>query len=433
MRTLNHTFQSAIKASNNMTLRTIAAVMSVMVFASNALANDLIVERRKDQFPTSPGRLIAPVPYSLPGIGDGFFLLGHFANVFSSTADVTVLKATGDIHGYDANIDEIPIIDRHLFMRAELMDLSSIQQNYYDTRGMNTDKNDYSLIDISSFKQRNLGLDLTFYERRLTFSLERSISKGELSAVRNSDGDIVTEFSEPYKFDNYETKLTMQLDLTDDYQDPRSGVRANLRYQDHPAKKDNDPDYYVTELDVSLYKSLFKTDTLVFNLFQSDAHVTKKGNINRDDIAAELGFNCAPTDTQCQDTETSVVNNFVNERAHGTATPLGGLNRLRGFPGERFNGAHSATVGMEYRMNFEHESTPFNYSIWKDTQTGIQVAFFAEIGTVAETMDDLWKQTRSVVGSGVRLVTGSGAVYRFDLAVGDEGVQPNLFFYYPWK
>ena len=433
MCTLNHTYQNDIKDNSKFTLRMFVAVISAMVFASNALANDLVTERRKDQFPTSSGYLIAPVPYSMPGLGKGFFMLGHFTNAFSTTGDLTVLKATGDIDGYDVNIDEVPIVDHHLFLRAELLDLSAAQQNYYDTRGMNTKKNDYSLMDISSFKQQNLGLDLTFYERRLTFSLDRSISKGELSAVRNSDGDIITEFSDPYKFDNNETRLTMQLDLTDDYQDPRSGIRANLRYQDRPAKSDNDPDYYVTELDVSLYKPLFKSDTLVFNLFQSDAHVTKKGNINRDDIAAELGFNCAPTDTQCKDTESSVIDNFVNERAHGTATSLGGLNRLRAYPGERFNGAHTATIGMEYRMNFEHEATPFNYSIWKDTQTGIQVAFFAEVGTVAETMDELWKETRSVVGSGVRLVTGSGAVYRFDLAVGDEGVQPNLFFYYPWK
>ena len=84
-------------------------------------------------------------------------------------------------------------------------------------------------------------------------------------------------------------------------------------------------------------------------------------------------------------------------------------------------------------MNFERKSTPFNYAIWKDTHTGFQVAFFAEMGSVAETMDQLWDEKRYVVGSGLRLVTGSGAVYRFDLAIGDEGAQPNLFFYYPWN
>jgi len=433
MYTSNYATYYPGKPGSHISLLVIASVLSVTIFASNALASNMITDRRKDQFPTGTGRLIAPVPYSMPGIGDGFFLLGHFANLISTTGDLTVIKAFGDVEGYDINVDEVPLYDHHLFLRADVMDLSSIQQNYYDARGMNTDKDAYSLMDISSYKMGSIGLDLTFFERRLTFSVDHSVSNGELSAVRNSDGDIITEFGDPYKFDDKSTKLGILLDLTDDYQDPRSGLRMNISYQNHPAKHDNDPDYYVTEFNVLMYKNLFKTDTLVFNLFQSDAHVTKKGNVNRNDIAAELGFNCAPTDTQCKDTETSVVENFVNERAHGTATALGGWNRLRAYPGERFNGAHTATIGVEYRMNFEHEATPFNYSIWKDTQTGIQVAFFAEVGTVAESMDELWKDTRSVVGSGVRLVTGSGAVYRFDLAVGDEGAQPNLFFYYPWK
>jgi len=433
MCTLNPTTENSKEVSMKMFFVLTASVIVLNTIITTAQASDFITERRKDQFPTSSGRLIAPVPYSMPGIGDGFFLLGHFSNVISTTGDLTVIKAFGDVEGYDVNVDEVPLYDHHLFVRAELMDLSSIQQNYYDARGMNTDKDAYSLMDISSYKQGNLGLDLTFFERRLTFSIDHSVSNGELSAVRDSDGDIITEFSDPYKFDDNTNKLGILVDLTDDYQDPRSGVRMNVSYQNHPAKTDDDPDYYVTEFNVSMYKKLFKTDTMVFNFFQSDAHIRTVGNVNRSDIAAELGFNCDPADTQCLTTETSVIDNFVNERSHGTATSLGGYNRLRAYPGERFSGAHSATVGAEYRMNFEHEETPFNYSIWKDTHTGFQVAFFAEVGTVAEHMDELWKETRYVVGSGVRLVTGSGAVYRFDLATGDEGVQPNLFFYYPWK
>ena len=411
----------------------IGFVLAVDSFASIASADAWAIERRKDQFPTTSGRLLAPLPYSMPGIGRGFFILGNFGNVFATTADITVLKATGDIQGSDVNINEVPVINKHLYLHTEFLDLSRVQQNYYQTRGMDTDKNDYSLLDISTYKNQQFGLDLTFYDRRLTFTVNRSIAKGELDTIRDPDGVVITEFTNPYTFSSYQTTWAVQLDLTDDYQDPRDGIRLNLRFQDEPADSSDDPDFYVTELDASWYLPMRAHDTLVLNFFQSDAHVRSQGNVDRTAIANELGFNCDPGDTQCLDTEAAVIDTFVDQRTNGTAAALGGFNRLRAYPGARFNGAHTSTIGGEYRMNFVRDATPFDYSIWKDTHTGIQVAFFSEIGTVAETTGDLWKQTRYVVGSGVRLVTESGAVYRFDLAKGNEGVQPNLFFYYPWN
>jgi len=404
-----------------------------VLFSTAVEASDWVVDRRKEQFPTADGRILAPIPYSMPGLGDGFFVIGHFSNLFSSTADLTVIKAVGDIKGSDVNIDEVPVIDKHLFVRAEFQHLSSVQSNYYDSRGMNTAKEDYTLLDLSSYKQQNYGMDLTFYDRRLTFSVDRYLAKGELSTIRDPDGVIIAEFSNPYKFNNNGTQWSLKLDLTDDYQDPRDGFRVNLGFQNHPAQSSNDADFYVTDLNTSLYTPMRSHDTLIVNFFQSDAHVRTKGNIDRNAIANELGFNCSPGDTQCLESEASVIDTFVDERANGTSTSLGGLNRLRAYPESRFIGAHTSTFGVEYRMNFVRDATPFDYSIWKDTHTGIQLAFFSEIGSVAETTSDLWKDTRYAVGSGVRLVTASGAVYRFDLSLGDEGVYPNLFFFYPWK
>ena len=427
------TLKKIFNKSNSYKGSSTVLVLVTVLASSTAFASDWVVDRRKDQFPTANGRLLAPIPYSMPGLGKGLFVMGHFANTFSTTTDITVIKATGDVIGSDVNIDEFPIIHKHLFARGDFVNLSSLQQNYYETRGMNTAKDDYSLLDISSIKSQEYGLDLTFYDRRLTFSVDRTISKGELDTIRDPDGVIITQFADPYKFSSNQTKWSVQLDLTDDYLDPRTGTRLSLRFQDHPAISTDDPDFYVTELDTSFYMPLRAHDTLAINFFQSDAHVRSTGNTDRTAIADQLGFNCAPSDTQCLDTEASVIDTFANERAHGTATSLGGKNRLRAYPDSRFNGAHVSAIGGEYRMNFVRKATPFNYSIWKDTHTGIQLAFFSELGTVAETSADLWKETRYVVGSGVRLVTNSGAVYRFDLAKGDEGVESNLFFFYPWK
>lgn len=90
-------------------------------------------------------------------------------------------------------------------------------------------------------------------------------------------------------------------------------------------------------------------------------------------------------------------------------------------------------MGVEYRWNISHEVKPFDYFIWKDVRTGIQVAFFAEIGSVSETSSTLWNEKRHSVGVGFRLVAASGAVYRADIATGDEGTEYIVIFDYPWE
>ena len=66
-------------------------------------------------------------------------------------------------------------------------------------------------------------------------------------------------------------------------------------------------------------------------------------------------------------------------------------------------------------------------------RTGLQVAFFAEIGTVSETSSQLWDETRHSLGVGFRLIAASGAVYRADIATGKEGAEVIIIFDYPWE
>lgn len=123
---------------------------------------------------------------------------------------------------------------------------------------------------------------------------------------------------------------------------------------------------------------------------------------------------------------------FINERRYGTASDLGGDRRLRSYPGGRYKGAHTIFVGAEYRWNITQETTPFDYLIWKDVRTGIQAAFFAEAGSVAEVSSNLWNEVRYSDGVGFRLLTGSGDVYRADIAAGNEGTEITVLFDYPW-
>lgn len=410
-----------------LTLLTCSALFSTTVFG-----DPLMEERRKNQFPSDYGYLLAPLPYSMPGIGEGFFILGNFSNVFETTADANLLVVTGDAKGLAGFFDEVPLIKKYLFLRAEALNIGTAVVNNYDSRGMETDRNDFTLLEVSSYQERTLGLDLTFFDRQLTFSATRRRAKGNLDTIRDHNGDIINDLTDPFRFKEKSVQWEAQLDMTDDYLDARKGLRVKFRYRDQPGISRNDPDFFVTELNTSLFLPTFEHDTVVLNYFQSDANVRKRGNTDRSAIAAELGFECEQSDSECLQAESDIIDIFVNQRRHGTASSLGGDNRFRAYPQGRFNGAHVAFFGAEYRWNFVREATPFNFYIWKDTHTGFQLAFFTEYATVAETWGDLWDESRLVYGAGLRLVTASGSVYRADLGLGDEGGELSVFFFYPW-
>ena len=150
-------------------------------------------------------------------------------------------------------------------------------------------------------------------------------------------------------------------------------------------------------------------------------------------IARHLGLNCSTiTDLQQRAQCQQVIDNEIVANTHGTASSLGGLNRLRSYPEGRYKGAHMQFIGTEIRWNVTEEYTPFNIVIMKDVRTAFQIAPFYEIGTVAELWSELWDITRSSYGVGFRMVTASGLVYRLDLASGNEGFQTSIFFQYPW-
>jgi len=406
----------------------------LLIFSSvAAYADATLPDRRKDQFPTSDAHLIVPLPYSYPGIGDGFFLMGNFSNLRKTTTDFLAMVVTGDAGGYILQFDELPIVKQHLFAKIYYQDIDRAQVNQYDVRGMDgTSKNEFNMLDVTLARNKTAELNLTFFDRRLNFLYQYMDQEFKIKAIRDHSGDLIKEFDEPYRGSEANETFGIYADLTDDYLDPRKGTRFSLHYQNQPKDKADDPSYYVLTYNMSLYLPMFKEDTLAMNYYQSNAHVTKQGNTNPADIRAELGLNCDLLDTECLQSEQKLVDNFINHRTNGTSANLGGKERLRSYPQDRFKGGHSAYFGIEYRWNFKQETAPFNYLFWKDVRTGLQVAFFGEIGSVSENSSDLWDDTRYSYGTGLRLVAASGAVYRADIANGDEGSELTVFFFYPW-
>ncbi|MCH8844725.1 MAG: hypothetical protein IID61_17315 [SAR324 cluster bacterium] len=407
--------------------------MAIMVFESVPLHADVIPDRRKEQFPTEPAHLFVPLPYSLPGIGSGFFLLGNFSNVFESTADASANVILGDVEGYFVQLTEVPLISETLLLDVFAGEITKLALNSYEKRGMDSKKDEFNILELGSAQFSGPALTLTFFDRRLDLIAGTQMQSVETIALRDSKGKLIAELDDPVVNETESTYYAIQIDLTDDFQDPRAGLRLRLQTTNTPAADENEAEFDVTNYNTTIYFPVGEISTLAFNYYQSDANVTREGNTDRNAIEAELGIVCTSGDTVCEKALEEQIDNTVAARKNGTAASLGGLDRLRSYPVNRFQGAHTAFYGVELRWNLTDELTPFDYLFWKDVRTGIQIAFFGESGTVAETSSELWDESRESYGMGLRLITGSGQVYRADFATGDEGNEVTVFFFYPWQ
>jgi len=408
-------------------------VISLQLILLFVFCNAHAIERRKEQFLTESSYLIFPLPYSLEGIGDGIVITGLAGNIAETNIDAYVLGITGAARGTMTNISDIHLLPKRLILEVQKMDIERVTVNNYEKRGMNTRRNDYKILELDKVVNDYARLTLSLFERRLELFGEYERQLVRVTKVRDNEGDIISNMeNDPYKGDTKKTSLGIVVDYTDDRQDPRKGIRLELSRSDSPRQERQDADFYVINQGMSLYYPIAKQGTLALNYFASSADVTDKGDTNPANIRNELTMNCAPADTECLTAEQELVDIFIAQRSYGTATPLGGENRLRAYSRERYNGAHSLYYAAELRWNFSQGVKPFNFWIWKDIATGIQVALFHEWGTVAEHRSDLGDTWRSSYGLGFRLVSASGYVYRADLANGREGEAVTVIFEYPW-
>ena len=69
----------------------------------------------------------------------------------------------------------------------------------------------------------------------------------------------------------------------------------------------------------------------------------------------------------------------------------------------------------------------------KDVRTSFQLAVFYEMGSTADLLQDVGKAWRQSYGTGIRMVTASGVVFRADIASGNEGPLTEIFIGYPWE
>lgn len=412
---------------------TIPLAAFIILLATSALADMDVPERRKDQFYTDSGYYLVPTPYSIPGLGSGFIVVGALTNIQQGYTDLYGFAATGDIQGYGLFGTEIHLVDRKLILDLSLTTFDKATSKVYRQRGMNTSSNDYILADLDRNDFYGARLTYTLFDRRLEFYGLIYRNKSKLAAIRDRDGTLIQSAIDSTLSESENITYGLRLDLTDDYVDPRRGVRLESNLWHSPPSSSDKPDFDIIELNLSGYLPVGERNTLVMNYFQADSLVHKQGQTDPAIVESDLGLDCSAGSVQNQADCQSLVANTVAENTFGSVGAMGGLSRLRAYPEDRFKGSHAKFVGLEYRWNLVEETRPFDLFFAKDIRTVIQLAAFYERGAISDNKTELWGVMRDSYGVGARLVTKSGLIFRADIANGDEGREISIIFGYPWE
>ena len=352
------------------------------------------VERRRDQFGKDFGYFLFPLFVQIPGIGSASGAGASFLNLFESDLDLTAVRLSGDFE-----VEVTTILDLHLIPEFLILDATTYKYRVATTeydRGLKSDKDEFVLPEMEG--QSNLGqLTMSFAERE--FEIFYRYERGQRNQIRVLDND-ENEFPN-INTDSYQVgmdQVGMILDLTDDRLDPRYGFRYEAMKTTPYNEDELVSDFYYVDQNATLYLPVpfVQWDTLVLNYFSSDATVTNQASTDVDELKKKLGLDCSnltgTQKTECEATETKIINERIALNKYGEARALGGSQRLRGYPFRRFKAGHALYYGLEYRLNLSDEFSPFNILIAKGHRTGLQIAFYGEKGSVADKKEDLTKK-----------------------------------------
>ena len=403
--------------------------ISLFVFFIVDAAYAFEIDRRREQFNKQYGQLFLPLPYSLPGLGTGLLLIGNFGNIADTTTDISAIGAIGDAEFIFTFLDELFIAPELLYLQYLRAHGFKFAFQQYSSRGMNTSKNDFQYGIGNSYDLNAPTLKLTFMDRMLEIGLGINKQSGTFQKFVNPDesdptkqGETVAIFDPGLEI-NIANKIefSTRIDFTDDYKDPRRGIRNSLFIDRQTAKTSSEPSFDVVTNDLQIYIPVLEKSTIVFDLQISDAYVTKKGETNLEVLRIKNGGN------------ENLTNAELASNTNGTSLSLGGGDRLRSFPEGRFQGAHTIYYAAEFRWNYSSSGgEKLDLFFIQDLVEELQVALFIEQGSVSEAKSELGKTVKTSVGSGFRFLSGSGNLYRGDFATGNEGPAFSVIIQYPW-
>jgi len=390
------------------------------------------IDRRRDQYPHELGYFLFPAPYSMPGIGEGLMVVASVTNIADTDVDTFLIYLTGALEGYVGGLDDVYVVPKHVAVGFWGNRFTKASMFFYNSRGMNTKKDDYVIGLANRYSADAPQVRFHFWDRRLNLGYRKITAKATAIGYNKPDGTPLVRPPEPITVDMSQEMRWAQLDFTDDYYDPHRGVQ--LLYIEMPSLTSDvtQPEFTTVTSAAKVFLPMGRVSTWGFAYFSSDSKVQRMGETNRTAVENTMCNPADPAYANCLKAVAPQVDNTLAHNQYGDAESLGGQNMLRSYPGGRFKAAHMRYWSTEFRWSLTEEVTPFNYYIWKDIRTSIQVAFFYEQGTVADQTGDLWKDSRNSYGMGLRLVTLSGLAYRADWATGKEGSNTTIIFNYPW-
>lgn len=392
-----------------------------------------VVERRKDQFGRDFAYYLYPIAGEIPGMGRAAGLGVSVSNMGDSDSDFTGYYVRGDIKATGAALLDYHAVPQRLIFDVGYNDYRVASTSY--NRGIDSDPADFIRPKVEG--RYLLGqMTLTFDQRRYELFVRRLSWQNRLLEVLDKDGQAFVGVDTGNK-SGLAYSMGGSIDLTDDRLDPRSGARFEFSSRLPHNSSADESEYYVNDYNFSAYAPMRRWDTLAFNLFYSRTHVTRQGLTDQTLLQQRYGLNCTqypagPNRDACLSAEAKLLAGKLANNQYGTASALGGTQRLRSYDNGRFFAGQALSYGAEYRWNLTDERTPFNIYLAKGVRTGIQLAAFWERGMVADEFGQLFKNGRESYGIGARLIL-SGVIIRFDLAHGREGAQSQLFITYPWS
>ena len=396
-----------------------------------ATAFSITFERRQDQFDKTPGLFVVPAPYAIPGIGNGLFVIGYLGNIAETSADVFGMGFVGDGQGFFASVDELFVFPEWSYLALTQGRMTRFGQNVYSSRGMKSEKNDFNIYVGEDFTFYNYEVVFTHFERRIELAYGFNGGNGKFVEIKDYEGELVQKLGSPIEVDFAQKHVQLKIDLTDDYGDPRDGLNIRILRDRFPSVNQGAAFDSMT-FALTYYLPIPENNTWAFHYFRSDARVRQEGNTDLESLKTTQGFYACGGYAACEAATLKSAQNRLNANKNGSSKSLGGADRLRSYPLSRYQAAHTLFYGTELRWNFSTENTKLDYWLLQDVQQALQAVFFWEQGSVAEEVGEIGETIRSSYGTGIRLVTKSGSVYKFEAASGDEGAEMILFFEYPW-
>ncbi|OGG97110.1 MAG: hypothetical protein A2527_13245 [Candidatus Lambdaproteobacteria bacterium RIFOXYD2_FULL_50_16] len=333
--------------------------------------------------------MLIPAIASLPGLGLFAGVLGSFSNIGGSGIDAAVTEANtfgsqSDIHIRAYALREVPLFINGLTVEYWFGDIKFA--DFY-TYLPGRDSPDFVIPQTGKFKYYFLRPAYRLWQRRINLTYNLVFFKG---FGVNGEGEEALAAS-------HSASLDFLLDLTDDWVDPRRGIRMG----------------YSQKLPAPTKSVLGKNSE---NSIQGyDQELTSK--------SYNLGL-YIPFGNQA--TLALYEERFLTTGGEDSGQVVsGGSLRLRGYPAGRWSDRFGDTKIAEFRYNI-----PINYQIdsifAKGRLDDLQWALFYEEGQVSPLNDRQLKENlHQSSGVGLRALIDA-IVLRLDVATSEAGFQTHL-------